>query len=184
MLSDTEHWNKKYIKARGSEPSRPDSVLERLGPHFLGRGWAMDLACGRGANTGFLADCGYQALGIDCSWEALNQARYFYPGRTTHWLAADFDQFFFPEHFFAAVVIVRFLERKLTAAIVNSLAPGGVLFHRTFNANHLKNTPTFNARFTLAQGELRDLYHDLDIVDTNDESSNVSPLSFILARRA
>ena len=184
MLTNTERWNKKYIRTREIGPSRPDPVLESLGSHFTGHGWAFDLACGRGANTGFLAARGYQALGIDCSWEALNQAHGFYQDRTTHWLVADLDRFFFPEHFFAAVVIVRFLERNLIRAIVISLAPGGMLFHRTFNENHLKNAPAFNPRFTLAHGELLSLYRNLHIVDTNDGTNDGTPLSYILAKRS
>ena len=183
MLRDIERWNRKYTNARDTELCLPDPVLSRLRAHFIGGGWAMDVGCGRGANTGFLASLGYEAVGIDCSIEALHQARSRLPESSTHWLAADFDQFFFPESFFHAVVIVRFLDRKLTSAIVDSLVSGGVLFHRTFNVNHLKEAPSFNPRFVLSRGELLDLYDDLDVIDTNDDPNNPEPQSYILTRR-
>ena len=183
MLTDIERWNNKYAKAGTPEPPAPDPVLKELSSHFTGRGWAMDVACGRGANTGFLADRGYEALGIDCASEALKQADHYFSEGSTHWLAADFDQFFFPESFFSAVIVVRYLDRKLTGALVNSLVPGGLLFHRTFNVNHLNTAPGFNPRFVLSRGELVDLYDDLEVIDTNDDTNNTQPLSFILAQR-
>ena len=182
MLIDVERWERKYKQARGTPPASPDAVLSDHRTCLDGEGWALDVACGRGANTGFLASLGYQALGIDCSWEALDQASHHFRAQSTHWLAADFDQFFIPRDFFAVVVIVRFLDRKLTSALVESLVPGGVLFHRTFNVNHLKNAPSFNPRFVLARGELLDLYDDLDVIDTNDDTDTTEPLSFVLAR--
>ena len=182
MLTDVEGWDGKYKKARGTPLALPDEVLREHESCFDGEGWALDVACGRGANTGYLASLGYQALGIDCSWEALSQARHHVCDHSTHWLAADFDQFFFPEGFFDVVVVVRFLDRKLTSALVESLVPGGLLLHRTFNVNHLKDAPSFNPRFVLARGELLDLYDDLDVIDTNDDTDTPEPLSFILAR--
>ena len=183
MLNDIEHWNRKYTRTRGIELSPPDSVLTGLRTQFIGQGWAVDVGCGRGANTRFLAGLGYEALGIDCSTEALHQARTRLPELSTHWLAADFDRFFFPENFFQAVVIVRFLDRKLTTAIVDSLVSGGVLFHRTFNVNHLKVASSFSPRFVLSRGELLDLYDDLDVIETNDDTDNRETQSYLLARR-
>ena len=156
--------------------------MEEFGAHFSGHGWALDVACGRGANTGFLATLGFEALGIDCAKVALEQARGFYAGCSTHWLVADFDRFFFPESFFSAVIIVKFLDRKLTEALVDSLVPGGLLFHRTFNVNHLKTSRGFNPRFALSRGELLDLYGDLEVIATNDDDDNDQVLSFILAK--
>ena len=131
MLIDIDRWNRKYVRTKDAPLLAPDEVLAALKSHFCGAGWALDVACGRGVNTAFLGDLGYESLGIDCASEALAQARRHFTNRRTHWLAADFDQFFFPECFFNAVIVVRFLDRKLTSALVDSLAPGGLLFHRT-----------------------------------------------------
>ncbi len=183
MLTDIERWDRKYRNVKNTPPAAPDEVLSELATWLNGEGWALDVACGRGANTGFLASLGYEALGIDCSREALTQARYHFRDSSTHWLAADFDQFFFPQSFFDVVVVVRFLDRKLTSALVESLVPGGLLFHRTFNVNHLKNAASINPRFVLAREELLDLYADLELVATNDHTDNIETLSFILASK-
>ena len=100
MLIDVERWERKYKQARGTPPASPDAVLSDHRTCLDGEGWALDVACGRGANTGFLASLGYQALGIDCSWEALDQASHHFRAQSTHWLAADFVQFFIPRDFF------------------------------------------------------------------------------------
>ena len=183
MFRDIHRWDQKYRKKRTDLPSLPDAVLVSLERHLRCNGWALDVACGRGSNTGYLADLGYDVLGIDCSREALEQARRDFGSDRTHWLAADFDQFFFPCGFFELVVIVRFIDRKLTSALVDSLIPGGWLFHRTFNVNHLEWAPSFNRQFILSRGELLDLYADLNVVESNDEPDNSDPLSYLLARK-
>ena len=49
--------------------------------------------------------------------------------------------------------------------------------------NHLKAAPSFNPRFVLGRGELLDLYDDLEVIDTNDDTDNQQSLSYLLAQR-
>ena len=183
MRDDIERWNRKYAKARASPRSPPDEVLVELSPELKGEGWALDIACGRGANTAFLSTLGYQSLGVDCSEEGLKQARERPQESSIHYVVADLDEFVFPKRYFDLVVVVKFLDRKLIEPMVRALKPAGLIFYRTFNVNHLKHAPSFNPRFVLARGELLDLFTDLDIHLTNDSDNVTESLSYVLARR-
>jgi SAM-dependent methyltransferase len=55
----------------------PDTRLIELieGPHRLEQGRALDLGCGAGRNTLYLARCGWEATGIDMLARAIDKSR-------------------------------------------------------------------------------------------------------------
>jgi SAM-dependent methyltransferase len=75
-MSDVQHWEQRY--QQGDTPwdtGRPSSELIRVvAAEGIAPCRAVDLGCGRGANTLWLAKQGFDAVGVDISARAIEQA--------------------------------------------------------------------------------------------------------------
>jgi len=86
-------------------------------------GRALDLACGRGRWAHWLAERGWEVVGIDRSEEALTEVR-------VPKLKMDLergDPLPFADATFDLVLIIRFLHRPLFDEAERVLKPGGIL---------------------------------------------------------
>jgi len=183
MRADIARWNDKYRRG-GDRQEPPDPIIAEYAG-LLDGGVALDVACGRGRNALDLAARGYQCWGIDGSVTALRSARRAAAARNLDLLllAADLDAMPLPAAYFDLVLIVRYLNRGLTPALKAALRPGGLLIHKTFNRNHLADTPTFNPAYLLAPGELAALYADFEAIATNDSLDIQGPETYWVGRR-
>jgi SAM-dependent methyltransferase len=92
-MSDTVHWNERYRS--GDTPwdtGRPSSELQRvLAEENVPAGRAIDLGCGTGANTVWLAQQGFDVTGVDISPLAIERAtaRAQVAGANCRFLIAD-----------------------------------------------------------------------------------------------
>jgi tellurite methyltransferase len=134
-------------------------------------GPVLDLACGRGRHALWIARQGLRVVALDRDASLLaklaTQAREErLPVRV---LRADAESPLglpFPPARFGAVVVTRFLFRPLAPAIVDLLAPGGLLVYETFTERQreLGYGPK-NAAFLLATGELPGLFAGLEPIE-------------------
>ncbi len=72
MSQGQDIWNKRWTDRNFSDGWAADSWLIRH-RHRLGRGDALDIACGRGRNALLLAESGYRVTAVDYSGVALKQ---------------------------------------------------------------------------------------------------------------
>ena len=93
----------------------------------------LDVACGRGRHCAGLLQRGHAVTGVDRSPEAVAAAQPL--GRM---VLADIENgpWPFDGERFDAVVVTNYLWRPLLPALVDSLAPGGVLLYETFAAGN------------------------------------------------
>ncbi|MEJ5199424.1 MAG: class I SAM-dependent methyltransferase [Anaerolineae bacterium] len=72
-----EWWNARYLA--GDTPWDtgivPPEVVALVGGGALPRGWALDLGCGSGVPSRYLAQHGFAVIGIDLAFAALARAR-------------------------------------------------------------------------------------------------------------
>jgi SAM-dependent methyltransferase len=135
----------------------------RLGP-------VLDLACGRGRHAIATAELGVPVLAIDRDPDALAALRRAARERgltRAGGLRADLEtQHGIPvrSESCGAVLVFRFLFRPLARAIVDVLAPGGLLLYETFTQKQrtLGHGPR-NPAFLLGPGELPELFCALEI---------------------
>lgn len=143
--------------------------VQRYAPLIPG-GDVLDLACGNGRHARHLVSLGHSVVAVDRDADALALAAG--PGITTS--AIDLEEQgaawpFGPERF-AGIVVTNYLHRPLTAAMVASLAPNGVLLYETFADGNAQFGKPSNPDFLLKAGELLDWAreHGLRVVAFED----------------
>lgn len=166
----------------------PSAFLERVHARAP-EGPALDLACGTGRATVFLALTGRDAQGWDVDASALERARAF--AERTGAARATFRRVDLegserpePEPRHALIVVVRYLHRELFPWIERSLAPGGVLVYETFRRGQERFGHPKRERHLLEPGELLGAFPGL-LVEEHEETDDSAPpvMTRLLARR-
>lgn len=75
-MGNSAWWNERF-KSRKLEILQHEWRLELDAEHFKGMNRVLDLACGDGRNSIYLAKKGYEVYAVDFSGEAINRLKYF-----------------------------------------------------------------------------------------------------------
>lgn len=138
--------------------AQPSAWVERFAP-LISPGEVLDLACGSGRHSRLLAAMGHPVCALDRDGPALaGLAALGLPGITT--LQFDLENgapWPFAPARFAGIVVTNYLHRPLFAAMLASLAPGGVLIYETFACGNERYGKPSNPDFLLRPGELLDI---------------------------
>ncbi len=124
---DQKKWNSRYLRNIGS-PTPSDILSKYLS--FSPKGRALDIACGNGRNSRFLARKGFKVDAVDISNVALSEL----PANDTHIniICEDIDTWQIPQNRYQLIIDIRFLDRRLFPMIKKGLKPGGVLIFESF----------------------------------------------------
>lgn len=125
----------------------------------------LDVACGAGRHVRWLRAQGCAVVGVDVSQEALSACT-----GLGELVCADLENgpWPFAGRSFGAVVVTNYLWRPLFPALVQSLAPGGLLIYETFaQGNETVGRPA-RPEFLLRPGELLQVCAGLHIVAYED----------------
>ncbi len=128
-----DDWNRRYEGSELVWTARPNRFLvaeaEGLAP-----GRALDLACGEGRNAVWLAEQGWQVVGVDFSDVAIAKARQLADARgvAVEWVVADLLAYGPEQRGFDLVILfyVQLAEeerRRIVRAGADAVAPGGML---------------------------------------------------------
>jgi len=182
---DILRWNEKYRAAASGGFSTPDALLFEQRALLSDNGRALDVACGAGANGLFVAACGYRVVGVDASIEGLKiaQRRARERGLQVDFINVDLERYRPPPLAFDLLLVFRYLNRGLFPALEEALRPGGLMFYKTFNQNHLRRKPGFNPEYLLESGELKRRFSGLEVLAASDDDSQ-APESFLIARKS
>lgn len=163
MKSDREKWNSRYSTESGDTPY-PDQLLLEWS-EILTSGRALDLACGRGANSIFVAQRGYWVDALDISFVALRSLmiRVRGEGLPIGCAAVDLDQNPLPANFYDLITVFYFFASNLIAPIKSALKRNGILIYATYNYNHLTLRPDFCHEYLVPPGGLGQFFPDFKI---------------------
>ena len=156
-----ERWDSRYRDAGG--PHAPARVLLD-NAHLLPRqGTALDLACGLGGNSLFLAGHGLQTYAWDISPVAVEKLSALARRQGLPVVAEVKDALRdpIPAARFDVVVVAHYLERALTGDIIRALKPGGLLFYQTFTRTAVTDAGPQKDEWRLAGGELLTMFAPL-----------------------
>ena len=123
----------------------------------------MDLACGRGANSIFMARRGYWVDALDISFIALRSLRKqsSIEGLRIGCAAVDLDHYPLPVNFYDLITVFYFFSRNLISSIKSALKRNGLLIYATFNYNHISLRPDFCHDYLVPPGGLGQFFPDL-----------------------
>ena len=114
----------------------------------------LDVAAGGGRHSRFFADRGHRVTALDRDTSRLAA----HAGIET--VQADLENgspWPLPGRTFGAVIVTNYLHRPLFPALLDALAPGGVLLYETFMEGNERFGEPSRPAFLLKDGELLDL---------------------------
>jgi 2-polyprenyl-3-methyl-5-hydroxy-6-metoxy-1,4-benzoquinol methylase len=179
--SDRDRWNTKHAKSKPQSAVQPDEWLVealRLIEEASGESQpctrTLDIACGLGHNTIWLAQQGCQSDAVDISANGLELARQCATANKVEvgWIEADLDDWTPSPGEYDLVVVFRFLDRETVPPIVRAtLRPGGWLIYETFAAAQIERPDSHisNPKFTLSPSELVTLFPDFEVVANRED---------------
>jgi SAM-dependent methyltransferase len=159
MLEDKERWNKRFIEF--PMPSEVSAIVEKyISEAQVGQ--AIDLACGTGRNTHFLADKGFMVDAVDISDYALERVK---KSSTINKIDADLDKYNITPHKYDLIVNVNYLNRRLVSQMKDALKKNGIVMFESFIVAHGDyKHETMNLDYLLRKNELLHSFIGLDII--------------------
>lgn len=176
---------------------QPSLAVQRFVAQFsnealaTGQQQGLDIACGSGRDSVYLALQGWQMTAVDVRREMLAKldefAQYYQVNIKTQHCDCEraLDPFTtFADAQFQLVSISRYLHRPLFPAIKRLIAPQGfVLYHTFMQGSEAFGSPK-NPRFLLAQGELASIFNDFRVhVDEIVHLADGRPMAVFIAQR-
>lgn len=163
--ADQAKWDERYRAGAFAERTHPSALLKDWVSR-LPSGRALDLACGAGRNSLFLARCGFEVTGIDVSSEGLKRAAASAEreGLEVAWMRHDLDEGLTQPGPFDVVCLFRYLNADLIRQLPSLLATDGILMVEEHLATDQPVAGPSNPAFCVQPGELRRLLPGLDVL--------------------
>jgi SAM-dependent methyltransferase len=167
--------------------SPPSSWLVQHAGLLPREGRALDVASGRGRHAIWLAEHGLTTLAVDRDPDAIRELNGAARERRLPLRAEvrDLESGTVPflGEAFDVIVVVHYLHRPMFHALIDALAPNGLLVYETFTmAQAARGKPT-NPDFLLKPGELLDLVRPLEIVASREGDYEGRMIASVIARR-
>ena len=159
---DRKKWDSRYLKDLGG--TDPSPILKKYWC-LASYGRALDIACGNGRNSIFLAAKGFVVDAVDISTVATTHLAGKNPNIKV--ICTDLDAWNIPRNRYALIANIRFLDRRLFTLIQNGLRIGGVLIFESF-MNGEKN------KYCLKQNELLRAFQSMRIVYYEEKKADLS----------
>jgi tellurite methyltransferase len=166
-LDDRERWDRRHAEERAVQ--EPSSFLKEI---LQSECWsipaakALDIATGKGRNAIFLAERGFEVVGIDISPIALAEAQRRAKERclVIDWQEADLEKIELPPIRYDLVLNFNYLQRSLVPQIKNTLKPGGWVIFETYLIDQRAVGGPQNPDYLLAHNELLELFRDFRVL--------------------
>lgn len=189
MEADRFKWNQRFASEDtylGERPSpflsRAIERIQRLAPGKR----ALDIACGEGRNSVFLAQQGFLVTGLDISDMGLGKAalQAEKAGVQVDFRQVDLDEYRFTEQF-DLIINFNFLLRELIPEEASALSAGGLLIIDTIMESP-QLPASHNPAYLLQRGELQRICEGLpgEILLYEELSEDEMPTARVLFRKS
>ena len=146
--ADKEKWDKKYQNSPA--PDKPVKLIIDFAKLATGTK-ALDVACGMGRHSKYLASIGFDVDALDISSVAIASLQNI---PHIHPLEVDFDTYTFKKDHYDLIVCTFFLKREIFPKIREALKEGGIFIYETFLYHPDNENAPSNRTFLLEEGEL------------------------------
>ncbi len=183
MIEDKERWNKRHVEKPMRHNVEP--VLEK----YIDKasvGTALDIACGVGRNTHFIADKGFEVDAVDFSDYALSQVQ---ENDRIKKIEVDLDTYNLEVNKYDLIININYLSRRLFPQIKEALKRGGIVIFETFIVAHGDFNNPANPEYLLRTNELLHAFVGLDIIyyeekdDINLRGEKIRVASLVAQKR-
>jgi SAM-dependent methyltransferase len=150
---------------------QPSEWVTRWARTIVPGGEVLDLACGSGRHSRFLASLGFRVRAVDRDPQAL-AALAGIAGVVVQQSDLEHGPWPLAGLQFDGVIVINYLHRPLFPRILDALSPTGLLVYETFAAGNERFGKPANPDFLLRPGELLDValgrlhviaYEDLEV---------------------
>lgn len=165
-------------------------VAEFMPAYRISPGKGLDIGCGAGRDTVYLAMHGWDMTGVDYIPGALQRLQHLAATQqvnVTAWLR-DLETGHDPfadvlDGHFDLICVARYLHRPLFPRLKRILKPGGILIYQTFMQGAERFGSPRNPNFLLKPGELGNLFSHSDILlDAVEYLEDGRPVSAFICR--
>jgi len=161
---DLSKWNQRYLED-SYRKNNPVSLVRDWLPK-MPPGKALDVACGAGRNSIFLASAGYRVDAIDISPEGLKKARQSASeqGLEVNWIEHDFDRPYSFDSDYDVILVMWYVNLGLLRRLCDCLAPGGILLCEEHLITDEDVIGPGSDNYRVAPGALRDAVAGLELL--------------------
>jgi len=147
-IADKERWDEKH--SQNMMPQTPIKLVSDYAKLASGT-QALDIACGNGRHSKYLASLDFEVDALDISSVAIEQLQNI---PHIHAKQVDFDTYMLEKNKYDLIVCTYFLERKLFPQMIEALKPNGIILMETFLHHEDNERTPSNPTFRLNEGEL------------------------------
>ena len=193
---DRSKWDQRYAQDSHRKRSQPGEFIAQ----WIDRvtvGNALDVACGLGQKSIFLAEAGFQVDAIDVSAVGLERASQQAVAQKLdiNWIQHDLDQLYDFKKKYDLIIVMWYVDLTLIRRLCEQLAPGGYLLceeHLACDNESGELIGPKNALFRVAPNALREAaagfdvrYYDeyIGVSEDHQESGQASEASMISRAR-
>jgi tellurite methyltransferase len=171
---DLDKWNQRYAED-SYRKNNPVVLLQDWLPK-LPVGKALDVACGAGRNSMFLAQAGFNVDAIDISPAGLHKARQQAQsqGLNINWIEHDLDQAFQFDTDYDLIIVMWYVNLALITRLCDCLAAGGYLLCEEHLITDQDVIGPNSTNYRVAPGSLREAVSGLDIMLCEETIENGS----------
>jgi len=182
-IEDKIKWDEKYKQNPDLLKKRPASQKLIQVLNHISQGKVLEIACGTGRNSIYLAQNGFDIDAFDISSVALNtlNEKGF---SNIHTKQVDLEKYPLPNDYYNLIVMTNYLDRELIPTLCSSLKKDGFIFIETY-MEHPSNTKKHsNNNFLLQANELKTFFNtDFQVIEY-DEFDNESYEQFRMKKQS
>jgi tellurite methyltransferase len=159
-LDQQEKWNRKYLeKISEAKEKEANKRLKKFAPILDDGGAAIDIACGLGVNSFFLASIGYKVTALDLSdiaikfvEEQANKRKLDIQAYTAD--LTDTSNFSFQSESYDLAIITYYLDRSIFPVVKEMVKIDGYVFIETYYQTGTGSRQTISDKYKLLSNEL------------------------------
>lgn len=169
-----EKYNKIYSSSNVSEDIKPSQTINLIWKNFLLGGFILDLGCGQGRDSLFLAKNNFSVTAIDSSGVAINQIEIKkdeFCLDNLELICGDISNFEIEKDKYDVIIcrnVLNFLDKKISLELINSIKNHSKIGAYIIIDVFTKNDPSFlsNNKFNcyFEEQELLKIFSDFKVV--------------------
>jgi len=163
-LKDKEKWDKKYLKKPQLLVPRDASIHLQKYINEVKKGKTLDLACGSGRNTLFLAQNGFEVDALDIAQIALDALQTQLKAENLSHLVdtklVDLDNFSIKDDKYNLILMCNFLDRQLIQKTKQILNKDGIFIVETYMIDDKNEKEDSDKINLLEKNELKKIFDD------------------------